>query len=133
MAKTCIFKTNEPCNDCGECNKCDLDSKKLCNNCGKCLQLEGYDARAIDIDEIIDDISEVSNDIDENRKDRNEDENIDIDNLALLNKDLKDSDIRVEYIEDIDGLSDLLEDIHKAEGFMKEAFPGLIIVNKNKK
>lgn len=51
--KYCIFKANKACNNCGECERCDLDSSKKCNNCGKCLEMEGFDIKAIKIDEIM--------------------------------------------------------------------------------
>jgi len=103
----------------------------LCNNCGKCLQLEGYDVKAIDIDEIIDDLSEV-NEYD-TCEEKIEDINIDIDSLKLLNRDLKDSDISLEYIDDVDGLNDLLDNIDNSDEVIKEVFPGLLIVNKKTK
>ena len=131
MVKTCVFESNKVCNNCGECNICDLDSNKLCNNCGKCLQLEGYDVKAIDIDEIIDDLSEV-NEYD-TCEEKIEDINIDIDSLKLLNRDLKDSDISLEYIDDVDGLNDLLDNIDNSDEVIKEVFPGLLIVNKKNK
>ncbi len=52
MEKFCIFESEKICSDCGECYRCDLNSTKKCNNCGKCLELEGYDTKAIKIDEI---------------------------------------------------------------------------------
>ena len=42
------------CDDCGECNMCDLDPNKICDNCMECLKT-GADYNAIEIDEIIDD------------------------------------------------------------------------------
>lgn len=36
--KKCILYDGKVCNDCGECNRCDLDPNKICDNCGKCLQ-----------------------------------------------------------------------------------------------
>lgn len=48
--KYCVLQENKPCNACGECNRCDLDSCKLCDNCCKCIdekvdtteELSGY-------------------------------------------------------------------------------------------
>ena len=39
------------CIGCGECNMCDLDTKKICDNCGKCLDIK--DDAVIKIDKII--------------------------------------------------------------------------------
>lgn len=36
--KKCVLYDGKVCNDCGECNRCDLDPDKICDNCGKCLQ-----------------------------------------------------------------------------------------------
>lgn len=36
--KKCVLYDGKVCNDCGECNRCDLDPGKICDNCGKCLQ-----------------------------------------------------------------------------------------------
>ena len=41
----------ERCIDCGECEICDLDPKKLCDNCGNCLDIR--DDAVIKIDKII--------------------------------------------------------------------------------
>lgn len=38
MTKECILYEGKYCDNCGECNICDLDPKKLCDNCGKCLE-----------------------------------------------------------------------------------------------
>ena len=42
------------CDDCGECDKCDLDSTKICDNCGKCIEYTDSYAK-IKIDKIITD------------------------------------------------------------------------------
>lgn len=126
MKKNCIFDNNIFCSNCGECNKCDLDSNKACNNCGKCLLMEGFDARAINIDEIMDDdaaILDESECLEENNE-------RDIDFFAELNKDLVEADVKVEYIDDIDGLSEVLEEDNN--NYLKEIFPGVMVINKNK-
>jgi len=64
MSKDCIFNNKKICNDCGECDVCELNSNKKCNNCGKCLELEGYDVKAIKIDEVFED--EVTEKLEEN-------------------------------------------------------------------
>lgn len=54
MSKLCIFNKTKSCSNCGDCNNCDITPGKMCNNCGKCLELQGYDIKAIKIDEIQD-------------------------------------------------------------------------------
>jgi len=50
--KYCIFDEKKVCNDCGECNICEYNRDKICDNCGKCLEIEGYDVKAVKIDEV---------------------------------------------------------------------------------
>ncbi|MBQ8425651.1 MAG: hypothetical protein IJX17_06480 [Clostridia bacterium] len=33
----CVLEDDKFCNDCGECDRCDIDPTKICDNCGKCL------------------------------------------------------------------------------------------------
>lgn len=42
------------CDNCGECDKCDLDNTKICDNCGKCIEY-GENYAKIKIDRIITD------------------------------------------------------------------------------
>jgi len=55
MSKICIFDGNKNCNNCNECDLCELNNNKTCDNCGKCLQLEGYDVKAIEYIDALDD------------------------------------------------------------------------------
>lgn len=54
MSKKCVLYVDKICDDCGECDICDLDPNKICDNCGKCID---YDPECkfaeINIDEII--------------------------------------------------------------------------------
>ncbi len=34
--KECVLYDRE-CNNCGECDTCDLNPLKICDNCGKCI------------------------------------------------------------------------------------------------
>ena len=52
MKEICILDENKICNDCGECDKCDLEPGKVCDNCGKCIGMDA-DSRAIGIDDVI--------------------------------------------------------------------------------
>ncbi|MCD3244609.1 hypothetical protein G8S21_01440 [Clostridium botulinum C] len=132
MAKLCILEVNKECNDCGECNKCDLNPNKKCNNCGKCLEKEGYDTKAINIEQIFEEddddfIEEEFNEVGE------PDNTVDIDTLAEVNKNLKDSDVKIEYIDDIDGLKELIDDDTNTNSLINEIFPGFIVLNKSNK
>lgn len=51
MFKLCVLY-DRFCNDCGECNYCDLDANKICDNCCKCIG-DDNDYRAIKIDKVI--------------------------------------------------------------------------------
>ena len=52
MEKWCMLVDGKLCDECGECQKCDLDPDKICDNCMKCVNT-GADYSAIEIDEII--------------------------------------------------------------------------------
>ena len=55
--RMCILYDRE-CIDCGECDRCDLDSEKICDNCMKCLsagEADGIEYRAIRIDGVLTD------------------------------------------------------------------------------
>lgn len=52
MREKCVFDENKICDDCGECDVCDLDKNKICDNCGKCIGLDA-DSRAIEIEDVI--------------------------------------------------------------------------------
>ena len=49
--KECVLHDNKICNNCGECDRCDLNPLKICDNCGKCLESE-YDYNAVKITSI---------------------------------------------------------------------------------
>jgi hypothetical protein len=53
MSKLCQLDENKECTDCGQCNYCDLNPKKICDNCCACLEEADY--RTIKITEIITD------------------------------------------------------------------------------
>ena len=33
----CVLDETMKCDDCGECDRCDIDPSKICDNCGACL------------------------------------------------------------------------------------------------
>ncbi len=47
--KNCILYDNKICDNCGECNMCDLDPKKVCDSCGVCLEMDD-DYKTFDVD-----------------------------------------------------------------------------------
>lgn len=53
--KECVIMDRE-CINCGECNICDLNPKKICDNCCKCIDIDA-DYKSLEIDEIIEDES----------------------------------------------------------------------------
>lgn len=118
MNKLCIFNNAKSCSNCGECDVCDLNPKKKCNNCGKCLEMEGYDIKAIKIEDIFEDNKEL-NEYEENDKLHN-----DINNVS-------EDEIEWDYIDDIKEIKDLIEDDKTIENY--EEFPGLINLSKFKK
>lgn len=52
MEKICLLNDDKQCDDCGECQRCDLDPDKLCDNCMNCIGRSGADYVAIEIDEV---------------------------------------------------------------------------------
>ncbi|MFZ5354210.1 MAG: hypothetical protein ACOZCL_16025 [Bacillota bacterium] len=59
--KECVL-TDRICNNCGECEICDLNPKKKCNNCCVCIDSKS-DYKSVYIDEIIDDREEDTEDL----------------------------------------------------------------------
>lgn len=141
----CIFDDTKKCNDCGQCDICDLNSNKKCNNCGKCLEMEGIDTKAIKIASVIEDendgvilqsldYSDINNDLElDGDIDKDEDiiekgsddfrEEINEDDFSYNDEDL-------EYIDDVDGLKDILDDEEKLREVTEEVFPGFYRVRK---
>jgi len=56
MAKKCEIYDRE-CINCGECDRCDLNPKKICDSCGKCIEIN-QNYKIIKITKIIDKNSE---------------------------------------------------------------------------
>ncbi|MBU3182278.1 hypothetical protein [Clostridium psychrophilum] len=152
MSKKCIFNEKKICDNCGDCEVCELNSNKKCDNCGKCLELEGYDVKAIKIDEVFenegpekiedtiynkDKINAIESK-EENTNDeqsKTEDYNSFLEEEELL-KSSKDDYIPQnnevwEFIDDIDGVKELLDEQEDNSAVLKEEFPGLIRL-KNK-
>lgn len=159
MTKNCIFNDRKICDNCGECEVCELNAKKKCNNCGKCLELEGYDVKAIKIDEVFEaeeleeeleddfydkngiDLSQAENRNNENDEPVNSEELIKFEEydslLAAKDQSNLDKDYFIpenndvwEYIDDIQGVKDLLENEEDNSELLHEEFPGLIRLKK---
>lgn len=134
MDKKCIYNDSKLCDNCGDC-QCDLNIKKICNNCGKCLEMDGYDIRAIRIDEIMDteerdmEVSESLDQINEEAQmtDINDgDSEIDIEKYTPETDEVDKEDIVIDFIDDIPELSEIIEDEEKLKSLSQEIFPGLI-------
>lgn len=125
--KQCIFNEKKACNNCNECNTCDLNPSKKCNNCGKCLELEGYDMKAIKIDTILDDEDELK----EYQTGENEIMACDQDQGDSYMEDMKED--TVEFIDDVDGLREILDNKDKFKKIIHEEYPGLIKIIKDNK
>ncbi len=59
MEKECVLYDRK-CINCGECDMCDLDPKKVCDNCGKCIE-SGDDYNIMDVDLTVEDDSVPNN------------------------------------------------------------------------
>lgn len=99
-AKMCVLYDGKVCDDCGECEYCDLDPSKKCTNCGKCLD-DGFDYSAIQIDDISDD--DGSNDDAEDSSDLKDWKFEDEDDEQ------PGEDGDVVFIDDVEGLGDKIE------------------------
>lgn len=113
----CILKTTKLCDDCGECDICDLDRTKMCDNCGKCMENGNSDYREVLVDHIYDADSNDSS------------EEIELINTNISEEDdenLNETDY--ELIDDIDGLSEIMED--PEHEYIEEVFPGLLKLKK---
>ncbi|MGO5067304.1 hypothetical protein FDF31_16440 [Clostridium sporogenes] len=154
--ETCIFDYTKKCADCGECQVCDLTPDKKCDNCGECLQREGIDTQAIKIDEIKEDknfvnkedlkkvLKEDEEDLEFSKKFEEDSENEfpqDTELLKDYDENFKEQGlyaienvegVQIDYIEDIDGLSELMEDESRLKKVAYEEFPGLIKIKENK-
>lgn len=169
MSKICIFNEKRVCVNCGECEICELNSNKKCNNCGECLELEGYDVKAIKIDEVFEgkdleglesnvynkneidlsenlvklqseneteDETEVDVDLEDPIEELSNIEEYDLvsaeDDFFKLNNDgfIPENNEVWEYIDDIDGARELLEEEGDNSGLLHEEFPGLIVLKR---
>jgi len=145
MNKICIFDGNKNCNNCNECDLCELNNNKACDNCGKCLQLEGYDVKAIKIDEVFEDkkqnttfknynekinIEDFSDfDLGEDPEDNYDDS---LEEVSSEYIDALDDENNWSYLEDIDKIKEFLENGEDISSLGSEVFPGLISLKNPK-
>lgn len=47
--KVCVLDPGKVCDNCDQCNRCDLDPTKLCDNCFRCLELDAKEYAEIPI------------------------------------------------------------------------------------
>jgi hypothetical protein len=116
--KNCIFTDNKICDNCGDCDICDLDPTKVCDNCGKCIGGEGdFASKAVAIDEIIEEEEFEDSELDF--------ESEDVERTSENDDGFKE-ELEIELIDDIEGLRELLENKTHSEKYTKEEFPGFI-------
>ncbi|MFL0196376.1 hypothetical protein ACJDU8_12540 [Clostridium sp. WILCCON 0269] len=127
----CIFNEKKLCNNCNECYKCDLNPNKKCNNCGECLEVEGYDTKAIQIDTIIEDEDDLKDYERENPEVILSDDDTHMKNDEN-NSEQPEQEVCIEFIDDVDGLREILEDKNKFEKMACEEYPGLIRIIKSR-
>lgn len=145
MSKICIFDGNKNCNNCNECNLCELNNNKACDNCGKCLQLEGYDVKAVKIDEVFEDkkqntafkkynekinIEDFSDfDLEEDLEDNYDDS---LEEVSSEYIDALDDENNWSYLEDVDRIKEFLDNGEDISSLGSEVFPGLISLENPK-
>lgn len=124
--KNCIFDDNKICDNCGDCSTCDLDQSKVCDNCGKCLGGEqDYTSKAVEIDEIVEEDNVDDLELD---SDMVESEDT-ISDAEKYDEDFEE-ELEVEFIDDVEGLRELLDNKVYVEKYTEEEFPGFIKFKK---
>lgn len=151
--KKCIFNSKKQCNECGECDVCDYNKEKKCDNCAMCLELQGYDTKAIGISntENMDtvDKSEKNLMLNELLKENQEKIEPEVDDFVEETiKDVKETettfsledynenetdelDENVVYLDDVEGLAEIMNDPEMKDKIMNENYPGLLDYRSN--
>lgn len=93
--RECVIYDNKMCEECGDCNFCDLNPDKVCDDCGMCINT--YDYNGIQVDDLVMEKDDVASSdyIEENWRFS------DIENTG--------SDDNVLFIDDIEGLWEEIE------------------------
>lgn len=135
------FVINNNSFDCDNCTICTCENGKICDNCSKCLGIDGYESRAIKIDEVVEtkedsnlkfDLGDFS-DFDVEDQDADLEEDMDYieesgDELPYI--DAMD-DGNWEYMDDIEGMEEMLHENNSSD-VLVEQFPGLYVINKKR-
>lgn len=134
MEKICVLDSTKKCNECGTCDKCDLNPEKICDSCGECINLELGEKKEILIDKILEDPDEIKEyeegfSDDESGLDENLLDDYDDDYVRDEKDDLP---YDLQLIDDIDGLSEMIEEDRKAKQLLEEKSPGFFVVKKPK-
>ena len=58
FGEPCVLE-NRLCTECGDCDRCELDSNKICDNCCKCIESKAVFI-GIEIDDIIMGVEDLS-------------------------------------------------------------------------
>jgi DNA-directed RNA polymerase subunit M/transcription elongation factor TFIIS len=115
MSKICIFDLKKTCDDCGECMICDLDKSKTCDDCGACLEISVNDMKEVQIDEIVEDDSEI----------------LDTEEAKVLSEIEEEEEKDYVLIDDINGLEEMIEELKEGSNTenlgYEEIYPGLIV------
>jgi len=129
--KYCIFDEKKVCNDCGECNVCEYNRDKICDNCGKCLEIEGYDVKAVKIDEVFEknkeeeikiDLEDFSDFDTIEEEDSFQEDVVPLEEDEIPYIDALDDESNWDYISDVEGMDELLH----------EEYPGLYVLNNKR-
>lgn len=131
------FVINNNSFDCDNCTICTCEDGKICENCSKCLGVDGYESRAIKIDEVVEknDDSNMKIDLGDFSDFDVEDSEEDVDYLTESEDELPYVDAMEEgnweYIEDIEGMEEMMHENNSSD-VLVEQFPGLYVINKKK-
>ena len=98
MKKECVLYDRE-CINCGECDICDLDPKKICDNCGKCID-SGDDYNIVDVDLTVEDESVPHNYHYEGEEEETDDEFYDEDFEEDFDEEIQDFELDEEDDDD---------------------------------
>lgn len=108
---------------------CDIYPNRICDNCGDCLKEEGIDVRAIKIEDIAKTIeenefleAEYKSMLEALKEEANMEENNE--DVEKQNLEYVDAFDNIEYIDDLDFLSEDLDDS------TEELFPGFRVLKK---
>ena len=127
MTKQCMIALKKNCDNCDACNVCDIDAAKICDSCGKCLETEVNDYKQV----VVDEVDDLNEEVFELKNEISSEHSIEYDYFDKSEEQGFEEDPNVDFIDDIDGLNELLDDPEK--GSFEEVFPGFYILKNNKK